>query len=126
MDNDNDERLRSGVIKLKTYLTQKRSEFRLKARINPPENYARLSDKSDPRFNLTPDQLTWFYPASKDVPDWNYEGDYLGSGFEADVKYLDKLLPTFYPPRSYFEEEEIPFLMSLDSRLQYPPLYFIS
>lgn len=124
-ENLNDARLRAGTIKLKEYLTNKRKQFRLKARINPPENYARLSNKSDPRFNLTADELTWFYPASKDVPDWTYEGDHLGSGFAADVKYLTNLLPTYYPPRSYFQEEELPFLLSIDSPLQAPPIYFI-
>ena len=125
IETENDQRLRTGLINMKTYLKNKRAQFRLKAKIDPPQNFARLVDKKDPRFHLTPEELEFYYPVSKDITDWTYEGDYIGSGNDADIKYLDQLLPTVYPDRSYFEDEELPFMLSLGTPLRYPPIYFI-
>ena len=120
-----DQDFQDGLINMKTYLKRKRKEYRQKGYFGPPLKFARLSDKHDPRFHLSPDELEWYYPASKNVPDWTYEGDHVGKGNEADIAFLDKLIPTVYPDRSYFQEDELPFLLSLDTPLQYPPIHFI-
>lgn len=113
---------RSGVLSLKRFLQYNRSSTRQKVKINPPEGY---DYEANPKYNLTAEQLEWYYPASKNHSDWTREDDHIGKGREADIEYLEKLLPTVYPELSYFQEEEMPFLMSIDSPLKYPPIHFI-
>lgn len=125
MESEIDNEFRSGLIDMKSYLKKKRSHMRLKAIINPPEKFARIEDKNDERFHLTPEQLEWFFPASKDKPDWTYEGDYIDFANEQDVAYLNKTFPTVYPGPSYFHKEELPYLLSLDTPLRDPPIHFI-
>ena len=117
---------REGLIDMRTYLKRKRAEYRHKGLFGRPLKFARTSDKNDPRYHLTADELAWFFPSAKNLPDWTYEGDFLGGqGNEADLKFLDNLLPLEYPDRSYFDQDELPYLLAIDSPLQYPPIHFI-
>ena len=106
-------------------MAKKRKLTRKKVRFNRPESFVNLSDKPDPRFSLTPDEVEWFYPASKNIPNWEYDGETISSAVNADKKYLEELLPTIHPPDSYFDQEELPYLLSMDTPLRYPPIYFI-
>jgi hypothetical protein len=120
-----DDDFREGILDMRGYLKRKRKEFRHKGHFGKPLKFARVYDKKDPRFHLTTEELGWFFPSAKNLPNWTYEGDFLGQGNEADIKFLDDLLPTEYPPRSYFDEDELPYLLNIDSPLQYPPIHFI-
>jgi hypothetical protein len=122
---ENDQEFRSGLISIQDYLAKKRKLSRQKVRFNRPESFVNLTEKPDPRFALTPEELEWFYPASKNVPNWEYEGVTISSAVNADKNYLAKLLPRIFPPDSYFEEEELPYLMAMDTPLRYPPIAFI-
>jgi len=120
-----DRDFQEGIIDMKGYLKRKRSEYRAKGQINRPK-VARLAEKNDPRYFLTPDEIERFFPVAKHSPNWNYlEEVYMGQGNVADIKYLDEILPLHYPPRSYFDEEELPFLLSIETPLRYPPIHFI-
>jgi len=122
---ENDREFISGLISIQDYLAKKRKLTRKKVRFNRPESFVNLTEKPDPRFSLTPEEVEWFYPASKNVPNWEYDGETISSAVNADKKYLEELLPPIHPPDSYFEEEELPYLLSMDTPLRYPPIYFI-
>jgi hypothetical protein len=115
----------SGLISIQDFMKQKRRITRAKVRFNRPESFVNITEKPDPRFSLTPEEITWFYPAANNTPNWEYSGETITSAVNADLAYLKKLLPEIVPPETYFDEEELPMLFSMDSPLKYAPIYFI-
>ncbi|CAG5101490.1 Oidioi.mRNA.OKI2018_I69.YSR.g17140.t1.cds [Oikopleura dioica] len=89
-----------------------------------------LADKQND-YELSPEELEWYYPASRNIINWESESDNLGEGTIADIKFLNELIPnnnkaSAYPnPEEYFEPIEEECLYALDSPLQYAPIYFI-
>lgn len=122
---ESDESFQSGITNIRDYLKSRRKQQRVKARFNRPEKFFDIYQKPDSKFTLTPEELEWFYPVSKDKPDWEYSDDTTESAVEADKAFLDSILPTKYPEDSYFEEQELPYLLSMNTPLRYPPIHFI-
>lgn len=120
-----DNYFQSGIKNIQDYLKSKRKQQRAKVRFNRPENFSNSAQKQDPRYSLTPEEIEWFYPVSKKVSDWTYSGETTASAVEADKIFLESILPLKYPEDSYFENEELPYLLSIDTPLRYPPIYFI-
>ena len=126
--NEADENFQSAIPSLTEYFAKQRRRNRGKVLFTAPgSNYGKpfIYNRADPRFQLTPEQLEWYYPASKNVQDWVYEDDHSGAGVAADKAFLSKLLPTKYPDDDYFEKEEMPLMLSTGSALRFPPIYFI-
>ena len=115
----------SGLISIHDFMKQKRRTSRAKVRFNRPESFVNITEKPDPRFSLTPEEIEWFYPAANNVQNWEYSGETITSAVNADLAYLEKTLPEIVPPQTYFDDEELPMLFSMDTPLRYAPIYFI-
>lgn len=108
------------------YIQRVRLSTRKSAKFHPPERWASSLDKPDSRFNLTPKQLEWFFPVSKEAENWEYEGDYLDSGNKANKAYLEEHYKLIEPGDEYFDEEELPALLASEELRTHPPIYHIS
>ncbi|CAG5101516.1 Oidioi.mRNA.OKI2018_I69.YSR.g17166.t1.cds [Oikopleura dioica] len=111
------------------YIRRQRSRYRRSVPLRPPRNPVDADEKND--YELSPEELDWYYPASRNIINWQSESDNLGEGTKADIKFLNELIPnnnmeSAYPdPEEYFEPIEEECLYALDSPLQYAPIYFI-
>ena len=78
------------------------------------------------KYQLTPQQIEWFYPQSKSNENFDILDEALSPNTRAEEKFLQELVPEKIPPDDYFEPEETHALLGGDSPLNYPIKHFIS
>ncbi len=79
---------------------------------------------------MTVDQINEFFPSVSKQTDiisdiTDYENDSIGSGNRANEAWLAKRIPTLHPPPDYFQEDELELLISKETPLRYPPIYYM-
>ena len=76
-------------------------------------------------FNLTPAQIEWFYPQSKNNADFSINEEHLHPNAENEINFLHNLLPSVIPSDSYFEEGELDALNMKDYPLRFSVQHYI-
>jgi hypothetical protein len=99
---------------------------REKKKTPPPENFVDISQINKAEYALTPEQIEFFYPASKQNINWSYQSDSMTSAAKADLAYLKRRFPKILPDVEYFEEREREALFDRRFALRFPAIYYIS
>jgi hypothetical protein len=118
-DDDNDESMEDAVEDQFDAIKRIRATTGRRARLlhdSAPSNGLSMEQlmedfaKQRERYNLTPEQIQWFYPAATHDPDFTMETHANTPNYWREKELLDLLLPTVIPGDSYFDKGEIEYL----------------
>jgi hypothetical protein len=133
-DDDDDDSMEDAVEDQFDAIKKIRETTRLRARLfhdTAPSNGRSLEqimknfENQSERYNLTPEQIEWFYPQSTHDPDFTMETHANTPNYWAEKEFLDLLLPTILPEDSYFDKGEIDYLNGEQFPLRKSVKYYI-
>jgi hypothetical protein len=77
-------------------------------------------------FNISHDQLKWFYPNSNVKESSTFINQSMLANLAKEKALLDEMVPPITPPDDYFYPEELDALINGDGLLRYPAKHYIS
>jgi len=72
------------------------------------------------RYNLTPSQIAWLYPQSRNDPTFQMATHANSPNYWQEKEFLDLLVPTVIPDDSYFDEGELAYFNGGEFPLRFP------
>jgi len=121
------QRKRQSISGIVNFIRKRRAQIGEKVGFNPNEDFADMDNINRGEFALTPTQLEFFYPSSKNQTNWGYENDHMSIAAESDKKFLRQNFPVVKPDfDTYFEEREKIALRDNNFPLRFPALFYLS
>ena len=120
-------RKRQSISGIVNFIRKRRAQIGENVEFNPNEDFVDMDNINRGDFALTPAQLEFFYPSSKNQTNWGYENDHMSIAAESDKKFLRQHFPVVKPDfDTYFEEREKIALRDNNFPLRFPALFYLS
>lgn len=88
-------------------------------------DFMALFETSLKDFNISPDQIKWFYPNSKVKETPTFVNQSMLANLAKEKALLDEMVPSITPPDEYFYPEELDALTNGEGLLRYPVKHYI-
>ena len=112
-------------VRRETGLLSRAMETRAPRKNRSLEQLMTLFKSQVGEFTLTPAQIEFFYPQSRNNIDFSIVDEALQPNQQSEFAFLEDLLPPIIPDESYFEEGELAALNSDDYPLRFSIQHYI-